>query len=178
MNRRRILRRIGCALAVSFLAGCHTGRSSAPGDQSGETTESENRSNSGNRTAITVTEIEHDGSYTIGPSNPNCPGHTENASEHWGQLFTTTERIDEPISGPEEAGEILLSSNEHVDTVEVATPQVDTIEWKGETYNITAESATGEWYILQPDTHLDVTVLAVPQSDETTILREYMVGDC
>lgn len=182
MDRREILARIGCAIAFPSTPGCLTGTSPSenrPGDTNRSDGPNGNRrTTDGNRSAITITETRADGPYTIGPSHPNCPGHAEDADNHWGQMFTTTDRIDESIGGPEEAGELLLTVEGHTGAVEVATPRVDTIEWMGETYNITEESTTGEWYVLRPDTHRDVTVLAIPQSDETTVLREYVVGDC
>lgn len=182
MDRRGILAQIGCAIAFTFTPGCLTGTSPSE-NRSGDTSRSDDpngnsQTTDGNRSAVTITETHADGPYTIGPSYPNCPGHAEDADNHWGQMFATTDRIDESVGGPEEAGELLLTAEEHTDAVEVATPRVDTIEWMGETDNITEGSTTGEWYVLRPETHHDVTVLAIPRSDETTVLREYMVGDC
>jgi len=156
MRRRNLL--AGTA-AIATLGGCLSALPTADGAYN-----------------ITVTELDSTSPYQIGPSSPNCPElRGDDMSYSWGQMSTSTTEINRPVSSPEAAGRLFLDEHETSDEATVRVPQTDHIEWKGSERNITEESATGDWYILEAGAQ---TTLVIPDSGRSTILRQYTPGDC
>lgn len=92
-------------------------------------------------------------------------------------METRAEHVNETVTEPNEAEKLVREFDDYYDEVEVVVPEVDTIEWMGDTYNITAESQSGDWFVVHSDASRFATVLLIPQGNRT-LVREYFVGYC
>lgn len=176
MDRRGFL--IGGVWILTTLGGCLDSQSSTDIQSTNNTETTNQTADTESIGTIEVTETGSGGPYTIGPSSPGCPVYKdgERVDSSWGMAETTERLVTEPVTGAEDAGRLLVTERDHIDEVRVSIPQGDRIEWTGSSYNITDESATGDWYILYPNTH--GTYLAIPLGRGSTLLRKYTVGDC